>query len=272
MPVGPGQQHRAGRGRDRGAADALLPAAEPLRVPHSRARRLRRPGARLDADDQRPDRARLRHAQARLLHRRPGDPGPTTAPGAGAGTTPELAGNAAPTLAIEGGEARTVRAGEPLELVAVSTDDGKPPRPFDARLEPAPSGPLHDRHPPRGTACRGSSTAAPAGWSFDPPQIKVWEDTRDTGQSPWSPGWGDPAGSRGRPLGRAGDVRRARRLRAARHHARRRVGHDGGRRRHRHPPEPRASHLLPLRPPPAPGHAGGRRRPTVPFSQPLAGV
>ena len=28
--------------------------------------------------------------------------------------------------------------------------------------------------------------------AFDPPQTKVWEDTRDIGQSPWSPGWVTP--------------------------------------------------------------------------------
>ncbi len=111
--------------------------------------------------------------------------------GAGAGTTPELAGNEAPTLAIEGGEARTVRAGEPLELVAVSTDDGKP----RARSMPAST----PRHPGRFTT--DTATGHRLSWFvyrgagevvFDPPQIKVWEDTRDIGQSPWSPGWQTP--------------------------------------------------------------------------------
>ena len=28
--------------------------------------------------------------------------------------------------------------------------------------------------------------------TFDPPQTKVWEDTREGGDSPWSPGWERP--------------------------------------------------------------------------------
>ena len=111
--------------------------------------------------------------------------------GGGAGTTPELAVNEAPTLAIEGGAARTVRAGEPLALVAVSADDGRP----RARSMPASS----PRHPGRFTT--DTATGHRLSWfvyrgagevAFDPPQIKVWEDTRDVGQSPWSPGWVTP--------------------------------------------------------------------------------
>ena len=111
--------------------------------------------------------------------------------GGGGGTTPELPENQAPTLHIEGGGERTVRAGEPLELVAVSTDDGKP----RARSMPASS----PRHPGRFTT--DTATGHRLSWFvyrsagevvFDPPQIKVWEDTRDTGESPWSPGWTTP--------------------------------------------------------------------------------
>ena len=32
----------------------------------------------------------------------------------------------------------------------------------------------------------------PAAVTFDPPQTKVWEDTRDSGNSPWSAGWKTP--------------------------------------------------------------------------------
>ena len=111
--------------------------------------------------------------------------------GGGGGTTPELPENQAPTLAVEGGGERTVRAGEPLNLVAVSTDDGKP----RARSMPASSA----RHPGRFTT--DTATGHRLSWfvyrgaggvTFDPPQIKVWEDTRDTGESPWSPGWTTP--------------------------------------------------------------------------------
>lgn len=111
--------------------------------------------------------------------------------GGGGGTTPELPENQAPTLDVEGGGEHTVRAGEPLELMAVSTDDGKP----RARSMPASS----PRHPGRFTT--DTATGHRLSWfvyrgagpvTFDPPQIRVWEDTRDNVDSPWSPGWKTP--------------------------------------------------------------------------------
>ena len=43
-----------------------------------------------------------------------------------------------------------------------------------------------------GCTCRGSSTAAPGKVTFDPPQIKAWEDTRAGANSPWAPVWSAP--------------------------------------------------------------------------------
>ena len=111
--------------------------------------------------------------------------------GGAAATTPELAVNEAPTVTIEGPRERTARVGEPLTLAAVSTDDGKP----RARSMP-PSDP---RDPGRITT--DTATGHRFSWFvyrgagevvFEPPQTKVWEDTRDTGGSPWSPGWKTP--------------------------------------------------------------------------------
>lgn len=111
--------------------------------------------------------------------------------GGAAATTPELAVNEAPTVAIEGPAERTARVGEPITLAAVSTDDGKP----RARSMP-PSDP---RDPGRITT--DTATGQRFSWFvyrgtgevvFEPPQTKVWEDTRDTGGSPWSPGWQTP--------------------------------------------------------------------------------
>ena len=111
--------------------------------------------------------------------------------GGAAATTPELADNQAPTLEIEGAGERTTRVGEPVTLVAVSTDDGKP----RARSMTASS----PRLPGRITT--DTATGHRFSWfvyrgagdvTFDPPQTKVWEDTRDTGASPWSPGWKTP--------------------------------------------------------------------------------
>ena len=111
--------------------------------------------------------------------------------GGAAATTPELADNQAPTLEIEGAGERTTRVGESVVLVAVSTDDGKP----RARSMPA----SNPRSPGRITT--DTATGHRFSWfvyrgaadvTFEPPQTKVWEDTRDTGGSPWSPGWETP--------------------------------------------------------------------------------
>src|SRR5262245_57558246 len=42
------------------------------------------------------------------------------------GTMPDLAGNVAPVLKVEGERVRRVKVGEPVSLIAVATDDGKP--------------------------------------------------------------------------------------------------------------------------------------------------
>ncbi len=111
--------------------------------------------------------------------------------GGPAGTTPELPDNEAPALTVEGDRARTVRAGQPLMLAAVATDDGKPKaRPLAA---------TNPRLPGRFTT--DTATGLRLSWfvyrgtgrvTFDPPQITVWEDTRVGGNSPWSPGWSTP--------------------------------------------------------------------------------
>ena len=108
-----------------------------------------------------------------------------------AGSTPELAENAAPVLTVEGGPTRTARVGEPLALAASVTDDDVPrARPL-ARANP--------RRPGRITT--DSATGLRLSWfiyrgageaAFDPPQIATWEDTRVGRDSPWSPGWSTP--------------------------------------------------------------------------------
>ncbi len=108
-----------------------------------------------------------------------------------AGATPESERNEAPALTVEGQSFRTVAAGEPLTLRAVVTDDGLP----TAR----PLAPTNPRSPGRITT--DSATGLRMSWfvfrgsgdvTFDPPQIKVWEDTREGEESPWSPGWSTP--------------------------------------------------------------------------------
>jgi len=111
--------------------------------------------------------------------------------GGAAATTPQLLDNEAPVLTIDGPSNQTTRVGEPINLVAFSSDDGKP----RARSMPASSA----RSPGRITT--DTSTGHRLAWyvyrgagnvTFDPPQTKTWEDTRDGGNSPWSPGWQRP--------------------------------------------------------------------------------
>ena len=108
-----------------------------------------------------------------------------------AGGTPELPNNEAPTLEVEGPSQRNARVGEAITLAAVSTDDGKP----QARSMAASS----PRRPGRITT--DSATGHRMAWfvyrgagevTFEPPQAQTWEDTRDGGDSPWSPGWKTP--------------------------------------------------------------------------------
>ena len=112
--------------------------------------------------------------------------------GAGGGL-PDTIGNKAPTLDIEGAASRSVGVGQPVTLVALATDDGKP----KARPMPAPFSQL--ARASRGTP--NSATGLRLSWfvyrgagtvTFDPPQIKVWEDYREGENSPWSAGWSTP--------------------------------------------------------------------------------
>jgi hypothetical protein len=107
------------------------------------------------------------------------------------GTDPALKGNKPPLLKVDGDKTRTVKAGQPLSLVAVATDDNIPRPRMLPRMNPAFAN--------RFTV--DSSTGLRLSWfvyrgagkvTFDPPQTKVWEDTRDGGNSPWSYGWKTP--------------------------------------------------------------------------------
>ena len=105
------------------------------------------------------------------------------------GTTPDLIGNKAPSLTVDGEKHRSVKVGEPVTFTAVATDDGKP------RARPIAAIVGGNRTLPN------SATGLRLSWfvyrgaaavTFDPPQTKVWEDTRDGGNSPWSAGWRTP--------------------------------------------------------------------------------
>jgi hypothetical protein len=106
------------------------------------------------------------------------------------GFVPDMAGNKAPELKVEGEKKRTVKVGEPVTLSAVATDDGKP------KTRPMPAFLVGQSHflPNAATGLRLSwFTYRGAGKiAYDPPQTKVWQDHRDGGNSPWSAGWSTP--------------------------------------------------------------------------------
>jgi len=108
------------------------------------------------------------------------------------GTDASLKGNKPPVLNVDGGKRRTVKAGEPVSLVASATDDGIPKTRGMPRLNPSFAS--------RFTV--DSATGLRLSWFvyrgagkvvFDPVQTKTWEDTRDGGGSPWSYGFRTPA-------------------------------------------------------------------------------
>ncbi len=123
----------------------------------------------------------------------------------GAGTsTPEIRANKNPILEVEGGQTRTVKAGEPIALIAEVHDDGV----FQSRRGRAGAlagGDGAERKYPALTppfqVTVGSEVGLRMSWfvyrgagnvAFDPPQIEVWEDTRTGANSPWSPRWASP--------------------------------------------------------------------------------
>ena len=123
----------------------------------------------------------------------------------GAGTTnPTIRANLVPELRVEGQDARSVRAGEPLRLVAFATDDGVPkttePRSnTDPFGRPGPDVPQGWAKPRQITV--NSATGLRLPWyvyrgegtvTFDPEQTKVWEDTRVHANSPWASYWVPP--------------------------------------------------------------------------------
>jgi hypothetical protein len=110
--------------------------------------------------------------------------------GGGLSTTPDMVGNKAPVLKVEGSTSRTASVGEAVTFAAVATDDGKPNR----RDMPALLGGNY-MLPQSATGLRLSFfvyRGPGAAVTFDPPQAEVWENTRDGGGSPWSAGFKTP--------------------------------------------------------------------------------
>ncbi len=124
----------------------------------------------------------------------------------GAGTSsPEVRANKPPTIKLEGEKQRTVKAGEPMMLVASVSDDGIPKQRsigLDQTTATVRRAEAEGRRvttpamvPPRQSTV-GKRVGLHLSWftyrgagsvTFDPPQIKVWEDTRTGANSPWAP-------------------------------------------------------------------------------------
>jgi hypothetical protein len=144
----------------------------------------------------------------------------TGALGAGA-SSPEVRANKAPTVAVEGSRTLTGSVGKPLTIVATVVDDGVPKK-RAAGLSGAAAGNVRQSAegaapatPTTPTAGRNFATLPPAratvgknvglhlSWityrspegalvTFDPFQIKAWQDTRAGANSPWAPIWTAP--------------------------------------------------------------------------------
>jgi len=134
----------------------------------------------------------------------------------GAGTSsPEVRGNHPPSVHIQEVKARTVKVGEPLTMVSDVKDDGIPKRrtPNAATLAAAQRRLAEDpvlaaqiRNPSMSPPSRitvGKNLGLHVSWfvyrgpvggvaTFDPPQVKAWEDTRAGANSPWAPVWAPP--------------------------------------------------------------------------------
>jgi hypothetical protein len=128
--------------------------------------------------------------------------------------------NVPPASELIGDNIRTVRVGEPMTFETRVSDDGVP-EPFDParrmRLLGGPMAALATPEmirnimmmypPPKPTVAKNNGLylswnvyRAPEGIEsvqnsvhFDPPQVKAWEDTRPTANSPWSWMWVPPA-------------------------------------------------------------------------------
>jgi len=111
----------------------------------------------------------------------------------GAGTSsPEVRGNRPPSLRLDPAIQRTVKVGQSLTLTANVEDDGIPKR----RTNNTAAQRLATLPPTRITV--GKNLGLHVSWfvyrgaskvTFDPPQVKAWEDTRAGANSPWAPVW-----------------------------------------------------------------------------------
>jgi hypothetical protein len=114
-------------------------------------------------------------------------------------SSPESRANVPPTLTIQGNEERTVRVGEPLTLRAHLVDDGLPRSRVRSTRDEDDLRRAMFRPPQKPTVSKINALymswnvyRGPGEVTFDPPQTKVWEDTRVAANSPWGSLWLPP--------------------------------------------------------------------------------
>jgi hypothetical protein len=126
----------------------------------------------------------------------------------GAGTSsPESRSNQPPLVTVQGDRVgdqivRTVRVGQPLNLQAQVADDGLPkPRASSAAFTGAGGTGIARWMRPPSRVTVGKTNGLFLSWNiyrgegnatFDPPQVKPWEDTRNSANSPWGALWVPP--------------------------------------------------------------------------------
>ena len=110
----------------------------------------------------------------------------------GAGISGELYNNIAPELKLDGKLKRTAKVNQPVTLTAVARDDDGLPKP--RAMRPTNLARPASLTPNSATGLRLSWFVfrGPQGVTFDPTQIKAWEDTRANSNSPWGAGWETP--------------------------------------------------------------------------------
>jgi hypothetical protein len=124
----------------------------------------------------------------------------TGALGAGS-SNPEIRADKPPTVTIVGPNSLNAKVGAPVTLTAIVTDDGVP-KPRGAF---AGGGRGRGRSefdvPPPSRITVGKAVGLHLSWfvyrgagavTFEPRQIKTWEDTREGANSPWAPRWTVP--------------------------------------------------------------------------------
>ncbi|MEQ8409244.1 MAG: hypothetical protein RKH07_13310 [Gammaproteobacteria bacterium] len=114
----------------------------------------------------------------------------------GAGTSsPESRANVPPNVTVQGDNVRTVNVGEPLEIETLVQDDGLPTsdapeaRTVEEMLRPPSKVTVNKIN---GLYFSWNKYRGPGEITVDPPQTKVWEDTRTSANSPWGEMWVPP--------------------------------------------------------------------------------